>query len=139
MISGMCARYGSTLDYLSAAFVPLTLRSAARDIQPVADLGACIQIVRQKTKRALSYDVAGRSSGLPGMRPAERKVGHETAIWRKKCLRFCLRRLSVDRNLCDEMVAQRRRGLTDLLRRPLRRSRSLRAAGSAREPMLYPA
>jgi len=126
----MCARYGSTLNYSSAAFVPLTLRSAESDIQPFADLRGCIQIVRQRMKRALSYDAAGRSSGLAGMQRAERKVEYETPIWTKKCLRFCLRRLSVGRTLRNEMVAQRRRGFTGLLHRLRRCSRSLAVAAS---------
>lgn len=119
----MCASYGSTLNYSSAAFVPLTLRSAEKDIQPLTDLRGCIQIVRQRMKRSLSYDAAGRSSELAGMQRAERKVEHETPIWTKKCPRFCLRRLSVGRNLRNEMVAQRRRGSTDLFHRPRSRLR----------------
>jgi len=54
------------------------------------------------------------------MQRAERKVGHETPISTKRFLRFCLRRLSVGRTLRNETVAQRRRGFTDLLHRPLR-------------------
>src|SRR5208283_649901 len=138
MISGMCARYGSTLSYSSAAFVPLTLRSNERDIQPFADLRGCIQIVRQRMKRAL-LRCCRPEFWISRNARAERKVEHETPIWTKRFLRFCLRRLSVGRTLRNEMVAPRRRGFTDLLHRPLRCSRSLPAAGSTREHTLYPA